>query len=101
MSVCEKISPFAHGLTESKLQRIGEVFQRELLGEECDLVTCCCLLVERISDAPWPKVTALSEWSGAVSRREHEMATAQSFRRSHKAANVFASVSERGRNTVP
>ena len=42
------------------------------------------------------KVTALSKWSCAASRREHEMAMVQSFRRLHTAANVVASVQSAG-----
>ena len=53
-------------------------------------MSCRCLSVERTSWRLDQKVTALSKWSSAVARREHEMAVVPSFRRSQNVANVAA-----------
>ena len=47
------------------------------------------------------KVTALSKWSGAVARREHEMAMVQIFRRSQDWANVAADEQSVGQTPCP
>ena len=102
LSVCEKMSPSAHGLTESKLQRIEESVsvRKARGGARSDLVS---LPLNRedlgSSVASGSKVTALSKWSG-VARREHEMAMVQIFRLWQDLANVAADA-ERGKNTVP
>ena len=49
LSVCEKMSPSARGLTESKLQRIEE----SRVSENGSGWACRCLSVERTSGAPW------------------------------------------------
>ena len=93
MSVCEKMSPSARGLIESKLQRIEEVVSVKVSrGGARFHVVSLLLGGEELggSVASGSKVTALSKWSGAVARREHEMAMVQIFRRSQNLANVAA-----------
>ena len=108
LSVCEKMSPSARGLTESKLQRIEETVSVKVArgGLRSGVVSLPPSLGSAGEEhgrslASGSKVTALSKWSCASSRREHEMAMVQSFRRSHKAAIVVASVQSVGKNTVP
>ena len=98
--VCEKISPFVHGLTESKLQRTEEIVSAKASREECDIVTWCCLQVESGSLASGSKVTALSKWS-AASLREQEVAMVQIFRRSQNLANVAADEQSVGKTPCP
>ena len=47
------------------------------------------------------KVTALSKWSGAVARREHEMAMVLIFRRSQDLPNVAADEQSVGKRPSP
>ena len=47
------------------------------------------------------KVTALTKWSCAGARREHEMAMVQSFRRSQDLANVAADEQSVGKTQCP
>ena len=47
------------------------------------------------------KVTALSKWSCAASRREHELAMVQSFRRLQNVVNAVAGEQSVGKHTVP
>ena len=55
----------------------------------------------RGSVASGSKVTALSKWSCAVARREHEMAMVQIFCWSQDLGNVAADDQSVGKNTVP
>ena len=93
LSVCEKMSPPARGLTGGKLQRIEESVSVKMArgGARSDVVALP-LSGEDLgsSEASGSKVTALSKWSCAVARREHEMAMVQIFRRSQDLANVAA-----------
>ena len=107
LSVCEKISPSARGLAESKLQRIEETVSVKVSrgGARSDvewLLPSVGPLERNIRGrlASGSKVTALSKWSCAASRRQHEMAMVQSFRRS-QGGKCCCRCSERGRNTVP
>ena len=95
MSVCEKISPSARGLTESKLERIEETVSVKVSrgGARSDVVSLPPSLGPAGEKhggclAYGSKVTALSMWRCAASRREHELAMVQSFRRLQKASNV-------------
>ena len=108
MSVCEKISPSARGLTECKLQRIEETVSVKVSrgGARSDVVSLPPSLGPSGEKhggclASKSKVTALSKWSFAASRREHELAMVWSLRRSQRAANVVAGDQSVGKNTVP
>ena len=88
MSVCEKTSPSARGLSESKLQRIEETVSVKCLGEERDVTSCRCHLVQGPAGekhggclASGSKVTAMSKWSCVASRREHECRASVACRR--------------------
>ena len=104
MSVCEKIYPSARGLTESKLQGIEETVSVKVSqgGARSDVVSLPPN-GENLGGtlASGSMVAALSKWSCAASRREHEMAMVQSLCRSHKAANVVASVQSAGETPCP
>ena len=104
LSVCEKMSPSARGLTESKLQRIEESVSVKMArgGARSDVVSLP-LSGEDLggSVASGSKVTALSKWSCAVARREHEMAMVQIFRRSQDLANVAADEQSVGKTPCP
>ena len=104
LSVGEKFSPSARGLPASKLQRTEESVSVKIArgGARSDVVSLH-LSGEDLggSVASGSEVTALSKWRCAVSRREHEMAMVQIFRRSQDLANVAAGEQVRGKNTVP
>ena len=81
MSVCEKTCPSAPGLTESKLQSIEEavsvrVSRRGARSDGVSLPPCGENLGGSLASG-----SALSKWSCAESRREHELSMVQSFRR--------------------
>ena len=87
LSVWEKMSPSARGLTESKLQRIEEtvsvkVSRGGLRSDVASLPPSSGPAGEKHgrSLASGSKVTALSKRSCAASRREQELAMVQSFR---------------------
>ena len=103
-SVCEKMSPSAHGLTESKLQRIEESVSVKMArgGARSDVVSLP-LSGEDLggSVASGSKVTALS--SGVVLWPVVSMRWrwCRVFRRSQHLANVAADEQSVGKNTVP
>ena len=104
LSVCEKMSLSARGLTESKLQRVEESLSVKMArgGARSDVVSLSPSGEDLGgSVASGSKVTALSKWSSAVARREHEMAMVQSFRRSQNFENVAAGEQSVGKTPCP